>query len=319
MSVKPPIVFLTVLSLTLLWFLLVFPQEALPAARDGLSLWMNTLIPTLLPFLILSDLLMKTGTIERLLKPLGSLFSVCFGLTPSGGYAMLLGLVCGFPMGARLSGELFKQGQITREEAEYLLTFASCASPAFLISYLGVGCFQGKLPVIRILLPVYLADLVCMVIFRIRYHRFAHYPMPENIPMSKHKKETSGTSSPGVLLDVSIMNGFETITRLGGYLLLFSILNAAIAHYWPFSRNLLLPLSGMMELTTGLHSLSQSMLTTDQKYLLSMAMVSFGGACVLAQTRSCLDQSLSVKPYFIAKLLNMMLTVLLGSVLLQIV
>ena len=136
--------------------------------------------------------------------------------------------------------------------------------------------------------------------------------------MLRQKKETASLSSPGVLLDVSIMNGFETITRLGGYLLLFSILNAAIAHFWPFSRNLLYLMSGMMELTTGLHSLSQSMLSIDQKYLLSMAMVSFGGACVLAQTRSCLDQSLSVKPYFIAKLLNMVLAVLLSLIFFQI-
>lgn len=302
--------FLTGLSLALLSFLLMYPKEALPAARDGLGLWLNTMLPALLPFLILTGVLSQTGSIRLLMKPFAPLFSCFFGLSPEGGYALLLGLLCGYPMGARISSELYQSKSLTEKETLYLLSFACNASPAFLTGYLSIGCFEGKLPLYLLLLPLLLSDLICMLVFRmlLRPGASAKKTVSSSFSANLAKKETPNTLSPGAILDISIMNGFETITRLGGYLLLFSLLNAALTHFWPFSRNMLYLLSGAMELTTGLHSFSQSSLPLGQKYVYSMAMTAFGGICVMAQTRSCLDPALSMKTYLPAKLLNAVLT-----------
>ena len=299
--------FLTGLSMALLSFLLLFPKEALPAAREGLRLWLYTMLPTLLPFLILTGILSQTGSIRLLMKPFAPFFSFLFGLTPEGGYALVLGLLCGYPMGARLSSELYKSKRISEKEALYLLAFSCNASPAFLSGYLFYDCFQRKVPLYLLLLPLLLSDLLCMLVFRalVKPHGLRQIA---GTPSVQSKKEIPNTLSPGAILDISIMNGFETITRLGGYLLLFSLLNAALTHFWPFSRNMLYLLSGAMELTTGLHSLSKSMLPLWQKYVYSMAMTAFGGFCVLAQTRSCLDPALSVRIYVLAKLLNTIFT-----------
>ena len=222
---------------------------------------------------------------------------------------MLLGLLCGYPMGARISSELYANHSISKNECQYLLSFSCNASPAFLLNYLAWGCLDGQIPAKLIFLPLLLADLLCMLVFRIllRPGRYRNEKSPLD---TRAKKETPSILSPGEILDISIMNGLETITRLGGYLLLFSILNAALSHFWVFSRKTLYLFSGVMELTTGLHSLSQSTLSLEQKYLFSMVMVSFGGICVLSQTRSCLDPSLSMRTYLIAKLLNTGLTLL---------
>ena len=89
-------IFYTAGTLLLLIFLLRFPEEALAASRDGLKLWLNTLFPTLLPFIILTGILIHTGTAEKLLKPLAPVWSHVFGTSPSGAYALLLGLLCGY-------------------------------------------------------------------------------------------------------------------------------------------------------------------------------------------------------------------------------
>lgn len=81
--------------------------------------------------------------------------------------------------------------------------------------------------------------MAAMVIFRFAVSGIIKF-FPSNVTKKAkpdtcyEKKETSEADSPGVILDVSIMNGFETITRLGGYILLFSILTGCIRYYRPF-------------------------------------------------------------------------------------
>ena len=50
----------------LLFFLILYPKEALSASRGGMDLWLNTLLPTLLPFLILTGFLIHTNTVEKI-------------------------------------------------------------------------------------------------------------------------------------------------------------------------------------------------------------------------------------------------------------
>ena len=94
----------------LLVFLLANPETALLAARDGLSLWFNTLLPTLLPFLILTGLLMNIKISCQIPKPGIRLCKTLFGLSPWGMYAFLFGKLLGFPVGAKLASDLTYSG-----------------------------------------------------------------------------------------------------------------------------------------------------------------------------------------------------------------
>lgn len=151
--------------LFLLAFLFLHPSEALTASKEGLNLWLNTLLPTLLPFLILTGILLHTHCIEAMLSPLRPFWAKIFGLSPCGTYALLLGLLCGYPMGAKIAADLYASGKICRREAHYLLTFCNNASPGFLIAYLYGICLGKRTPIGLILLILLLADGVCMLFF----------------------------------------------------------------------------------------------------------------------------------------------------------
>lgn len=293
--------------IVLLGFLIVFPSEALSASQKGMSLWLNTLVPTLLPFLILTGILIHTDGIEKILSPFRLFWKKMFGLSPCGAYAFLLGMLCGYPMGAKLSADLYTSGKISRREAHYLLTFCSNPSPAFIITYLGHICLEGKIPGRYLLIIFILADFLCMLVFR-----FLICKNQTETDISMEKKETSIAGSPEAIADVSIMNGFETITRLGGYILLFSILGACINHFWPFPPVIKHLTLGCLEITTGLHLLAQSPISFTSQFLYSMALTSLGGFCILAQTKSVLAGKLSLLPYMLAKLMNAFFTVLLS-------
>lgn len=232
----------------LLLFLLFHPKEALTGVKNGLGLWLNIMIPTLLPFLILTGALLKTGNIRKLLKPSAFFWKTFFGLSPAGAYVLILGLLCGYPMGAKLAHDLYIDQQISRREGEYLLTFSCNASPAFIISYLSGILLKNKISAVQMILTFLAADLFCMLFFRFVVYR-GH--TVDSVCVNKIKKETYQQDSIGVILDVSIMDGFETITRLGGYILLFSLILASISFYWPFHAQSCMLFTAPLELTTG--------------------------------------------------------------------
>lgn len=285
----------------LLLFLLFHPKEALTGVKNGLGLWLNIMIPTLLPFLILTRALLKTGNIRKLLKPSAFFWKTFFGLSPAGAYVLILGLLCGYPMGAKLAHDLYIDQQISRREGEYLLTFSCNASPAFIISYLSGILLKNKISAVQMILTFLAADLFCMLFFRFVVYR-GH--TVDSVCVDKIKKETYQQDSIGVILDVSIMDGFETITRLGGYILLFSLILASISFYWPFHAQSCMLFTAPLELTTGLKQIAGAPLPWKSRYLASMLLTSFGGFCVMAQTKSVLENSLSLIPYAISKCLN---------------
>lgn len=308
-----------ILSLVLLFFLLLHPQEGLIAARSGMGLWLNTLIPTLLPFIILSSILIHTGGIEKLPTPLISVFRFLLGVDVYGGYVFLLGMLCGYPMGAKLASDLYDAGKIHRKEALYLTTFCNHASPAFVITYLGQHCLKGAVPVYWLFVSLLAADFLCMLFFRFFIYHSQTMAITEShgkqnscterthsAPKedSKEKKETSAVTPTGNILDVSIMNGFETITRLGGYILLFSILAGCIRYYWPFPPVYQYLLLGFTEITTGLNLIAASDLPINFCCVLSVTAAASGGLCILAQTRSVMNKTLSLLPYIVSKCMN---------------
>ena len=292
---------LTLFSICLLLFLLLHPDEGLLGARDGLTLWLNVMLPTLLPFLIFTGILLKAGNLTKLLNPFSLLWEKCFGLSPAGAYVLILGFLCGYPMGAKIAHDLYINDQISKKEGEYLLSFSCNASPAFVVSYLTGSILQNRIHPMQIVLILLTADLFCMLFFRfLIYHGNTLTPAK----VKSIKKETYQQDSTGVILDVSIMDGFETITRLGGYILLFSLILASISFYWPFHAQSCMLFTAPLELTTGLKQIAGAPLPWKSRYLASMLLTSFGGFCVMAQTKSVLENSLSLIPYAISKCLN---------------
>ena len=282
----------------LLLYMLLFPKKVLADSLAGLDLWFHTVLPSLLPFMILSNALIGANVVSQLMRPFSGFFRHVLGLSPEGGYAWLLGLFCGFPMGARLTGDMYRQHRISREEAGYLLTFANQSSPMFLSTYVvlhGLGDSTMTLPVFVIF---YASAFLTSLIFRIRSRRFG-------LPPSKPKKEVPEQTSYGNLLDTSIMNGFEIITRLGGYIILFSIL-AGIVLQLPAPLHTAAPfLSGLTEITTGIHTISGTTLPLQVKFTAIVCCTAFGGFSTVAQTSCMLNGTdLSIFTYLKGKLVN---------------
>ena len=105
----------------------------------GLTLWYTSVLPSLLPFFILSGLLIRTGAFRFLNRIFSPVLTRIFPVSSDGSYAILMGYLCGFPMGAKVIAELVAHQHISREEGSYLMVFCNNVSPAFFVNYICIA------------------------------------------------------------------------------------------------------------------------------------------------------------------------------------
>ncbi len=118
---------------SLIIFMICYPQETYSAAEKAISSWWTVVLPSLLPFFIASELLLRMGGAHLLGYFLEPFMRPIFHLPGSAGVALVLGYTAGFPTGAAITAGLYKEGLCTREEGERLLAFTNNASPLFII------------------------------------------------------------------------------------------------------------------------------------------------------------------------------------------
>lgn len=303
-----------------LFFLLAFPGEALELAKAGLMLWFYTLLPSLLPFLILSGCLIHTGCLPPLLLKTKSFWKKCFCLSPMGGYALFMGIFCGYPMGAKTCADLYRNGQISRAEASYLLSFSNYPGPSFVAAYICTGLLGDASLVIPTFALLYISGLLSSLPFRLIYRKKIQQDQAIWDLSFHTTKKAPHTLPLGEALDASIMNSFTTITKLGGYIILFSVLQGILRHILaPFPPVSCLVL-GFMELSTGASALVQAGWGLSKTYPLLVAFTSFGGLCIAFQTRSMLTGTdLSLTPYLKGKALSFFLSLVLSGLFVEII
>lgn len=295
------------LSILCLLLLLFQPTLSVEGARSGLILWFQTVVPTLLPFMICSNVIVRLGAARYLVKPLKGPCRRFLHLSECGAYTLVMGLLCGYPMGAKTCGDFVAAGQMDKREGQYLLAFCNYPSPMFLVGYLAAAllCRDRLVP---LLLAVYLPLLPLAALAGRCYHIKEADSFP-GLP------DASAGRSSG-WLDDAIANACEVILRVGIYIILYSILAAFLkALPWAGEIPKLLTL-GAIEITTGIQAIGASPLGGDLVPLLGVAVVSFGGLSGVSQTQSVIKNAeLSIRHYILWKLLHSLLAAALFVIL----
>ncbi|MDY3917828.1 MAG: hypothetical protein SOZ59_02355 [Candidatus Limivivens sp.] len=263
-------------------FLFTHPAHGLAAARYGLTLWFDTLVPTLLPFLMISGFCIQSGLLEQLSFVTEKFPDRLRKLSPGGTFALIAGFLCGFPTGAKILGDLRRNGRISLPEAQCLLHFCNNASPGFVFTYLiheKLGLSNQILP---ILLLIYGIPLFC-----------CGFSLLRALPTVTKECNAKKASSPQItfgLLDACIYDACITILKLGGYIILFSILTEMLTCLPFFTAKSCAVLTAVLELTSGIDRISDAF-EMPWAILAAVPLTVFGGLCTFAQTISVLKGS----------------------------
>lgn len=288
--------------LLVLAVLLFYPTIVNDGSREGLMLWFTVVLPALLPFMVFSGVMMRMGVtnvIGRLLYPF---VHRILQLSENGCYALVVGWLSGYPLGAKTAADLYRSGQISRQEAQYLLVFCNNASPMFLLEYIGVYCLGLKEPLL-------LLGVVCVsaLVNALLYKKwFGCYQKQEYVV----KCVCPGGKSNRIMaaLDESILDSFVTVTKVGGYIILFSIIAQFVEKAVPCHATIKLVGLGVIEITTGGEYLKVYDAPVWQKWILGAAISAFGGLSSVAQTFSVLQGTdLSISRYLFSKVCHSIL------------
>jgi len=307
------------LLLALFFLLLLFPKEVKTGGLDGLFLWYYSVVPILLPFLILSNIMIATDSLSLFLRPLSFLQKRFPGLHPILFYPVFLGLFCGFPMGAKTVADLMHSGKINLKQADLLLPFVNQASPMFLAGFVGIHILKEELSFTKILFYLYLPPLL-LLFFRLLLESFFSFFSSQKTSLPFHKKNpnqltfTQKENSMPLNMEHTIWNSFHIIVVIGIYMMLFSIAVRLCFKLLP--KNSLVTFSlCLLEFSTGLNYLSGIPFTDPSvKTGLVLALTSFGGFCTAAQTASLIkDTHISMKSYLFWKLIGALGVFLLYS------
>ena len=307
-----------VLSLTL------WPQDAMEAARSGLALCGNVIIPSLFPFFVLSSLVVELGLAGYLGRLLEGVMRPLFRVNGACASAVALGFIGGYPVGARTALSLYEKGMCTRTEAQRLLAFCNNSGPAFILGVVGAGVFASSRAGVLIYLAHAAASLCVGLLFRFygRDEEPRRRGGPPCIRTTRFSSAFTGAVT-GALRSTLHICAFvvfflvvvRLLTRSGLLTGLAEVLGSWFAplgfdRVW--AQRLL---TGLLEMTSGVCTLSGDGSLTGR---LSMAafLLGWAGVSVHCQVLSFLGGSgLSAGTYLAGKLLHGILAALFTGVL----
>lgn len=279
-----------------LLYCIVRPRQIALATAGGLALWYHSVLPTLLPFSILSGIMVRSGIYDSLSERIYPWFSKIYPVRAPLIYPLIAGFLFGFPLGSKICADLYDTGKITAKEAEVISCISNNFGPAFLYNYMVLSLNGGFLSGWMLLLICYLPPLLL--------GRFVLFSVQHQLPEKRPQKMPASRSAISLkIIDDGIMNGFSTMIKLAGYIMLFAIA-ADFLKQFPIKYDLILCLcTGLLEITNGIHLTSGAALPFHVKYLIDIFIVSFGGISGLFQTASMLRQlSFSLRHYACFKL-----------------
>ena len=310
--------------------LIVFPEEAFEASIRGLNMWWEVVFPSLLPFFIICEMLIGIGVVKFIGVLLEPLMRPLFRVPGAGGFVWAMGIASGFPAGAKLTARLRQEGQLTRNEAERLVSFTNSSNPLFIFGAVSVGFFYNPHLGLILALSHYLGNFLVGLTMRF-YGDDRKDKRTKNNEKSLlkaafnalHETRIKENRPIGKLLGDSVMSSVQTLLMIGGFIILFSVVNKLLYHLhitsfiskfvqaifslFGISSNLSIPfISGLFEITLGSQMISQvSNAPIMEQAILVSFILAFNGFSVQAQVASILAQTdIRFKPFFFARLLH---------------
>ena len=279
-----------ILTLIFLSIVIIEPETAKVATRDGINLCLNTVLPGILIFLIIGS--MSSDDILGFSAPR---FEAVLGIPKGMCGFFLIGQLCGYPVGAKLLQEVSNRHAAVKKDAMRMINFCNNASPAFIIGIIGPIFGNYRIGILMWIIQIASSFILAFIM----------------------KKQSTAhiTNTPGRPRRQLIGDVIKTAAVICGWIILFKIFLSyldllLLNSIPPLSKTLLW---GSIEITNGLLRLKE---TNSQAlcFVVSSFFLSFGGICVILQTRS-VAPDLPLREYILSRLIHSGISCTLTSVL----
>lgn len=271
-------------------------NTCIPAALEGCKLWYKAILPTTFPFVVICNLLISFDGINLYSKFIGPIICKPLKLTNNCSFPIVASILCGYPLGAKYSADVYTKGYIEKEEYSRLLNIASNVGPLFLIGSVGAALLNNVVLGYIMIIANYLS---CIIIGFLTIKKRASSIRKAQSPF-KTESENVGTS-----IKNAIQNGISTVLNIGGFIIMFSVIisliknNIYIAYIFEKFEDILNLSSGTLyglflgsiEITNGCSILSELNINIPLKLALISFLCSFSGLAIIAQVSSFVSET----------------------------
>lgn len=288
-------------------------EIAMEYMSRGLLLCTRTVIPSLFPFMILSEIIVSGGLVKRLPRWLSASLRSLFGLSDAGCCAVLLGMLCGFPVGAKCAKLSYEQGIITQEEGTRILTFSNNPSSAFLIGAVGASLWGNR----RFGIALYATVLSVAAVTGILVNRLQKKDTNDDFVSSAESLPLRPLTGAKLFTE-SVRSATGSMLLICAYVVFFSALMGAfhvILAAFDLPQGVTATLFCLLELSGGV---SQASALADPIFsaVLCAFAAGWSGLSVHCQLISVCDGTgFSFRVYFLAKLFQGLLCALVFGIL----
>lgn len=318
---------LPMLFLGFTFCLLIFSKSNLPAVKSGLQLWSTSVVPSLFPFFVATELLMHTNLVTLLGNLLNPLMKPLFNIRGEGAFAFIMGIISGYPVGAKIASNFRQNNICSKEECERLLSFTNNSGPLFIIGTVGILMFGNTTVGILLFITHLLACITVGILFRYWKKGKSTFHATTSSSFTNSSSKIASFSNLGEILAESITSSISTILLIGGFVVIFSsiisilkasgLLNSFTILLAPIFNFLNVDtafiqgiLTGILEITNGINTISSiACKKISWNIIFASFLLGFGGISILLQVWSITAKTdLSIKPYLYGKLLHGLLS-----------
>ncbi|NLV76385.1 MAG: sporulation integral membrane protein YlbJ [Tissierellia bacterium] len=312
-----------ILLICILIGIVVHPKLVLDSAHDSLLTWFNVVIPSLLPFFIISEILIGVGFVDFIGKLLQPIMKQVFRVPGVSAFPFAMSIISGYPTGIKIVSNLRSKKLISKLDAERTMSFSSTSGPLFMIGTVSIGMLNNPALVPLILYPHYLGVLTIGFFYRFHNNnnnKLYHLSIPENQePVLNRNNEN--TIPIGKIISNSVKNSINTITLIGGFMIIYTVLVEIIfvSNFFNLLIDFIqkiIPITldkelvkaffaGIFEMTTGCKKISAANLKLIHKVTLINFLIGWSGFSVHSQALSFISNTdINGKLYIFIKLIH---------------
>ena len=222
--------FLIIFCLLFIIFFSIFSETCIPAAAKAVNQFLTIIIPSLFPFFVASDLLKKSDFCKILSRLTSKFTKVLFKISGESSLAIIIGYICGYPAGAKITSDLYKEGKITYEDAVRLSVFTNNTGPLFLIGSVGVGMLGSAKDGITLLLIHISSSVITGIVLNhiISSKNINRTYCPILFDLSKENKLHARKINFAEEISESITSSIYTMLPIGASVIFFAAFTEAL-------------------------------------------------------------------------------------------
>lgn len=293
-------IFILIILILFLYELLNHPELVISSSNYASKLWFNNIFPTLLPFFIISTLLINYGFIDLLNYTVHPLFNKLFNISKQGTYIFFLSLFSGIPSNAKYIVDLYNENMIDKNEGTKLLCFTFFSNPLFIMGALANNMLNNKKVGLIILISHYIPNIIIGLFLRNKF---------KSCNTNNYNKRISNNNF-GKIITNSLISSINTLLLILGIISLFSLIINILINNFNLNKTLI---SAILEITQGLNNVSLLDLSLKTKVILSTIILSFGGLSSHLQIISIISNTdIKYFPFLISRFFHVILSLIIS-------